>query len=64
MVFTTSLARPAAFELVGINNEISTAVINTFETLALRFKIAIFDLLNPPLIGVLWQSLIGNALDK
>jgi hypothetical protein len=64
MVFTTSVARPAAFELVGINSEISTAVIKTFETLALRLKIAISCLLHPPLIGVLWQSLIGNALDK
>jgi hypothetical protein len=63
-VFTTSLARPAAFELVGINSEISTATTTAFETLAFRLLIAISTLLHPPLIGVLWQSLIGIALHK
>jgi hypothetical protein len=63
-VFTTSLARPAAFELVGINSEISTATTTAFETLAFRLLIAISTLLHPPFIGVLWQSLNGIALDK
>jgi hypothetical protein len=64
MVLTTSLARPAACELVGISNVISIEAINTFETLAFRLLIAISTLLHPPLIGVLWQNLIGIALHK
>jgi hypothetical protein len=50
--------------MVGINSEISTAAIAAFETLAFRLLIAISSLLHPPVIGVLWQSLIGIALHK
>jgi hypothetical protein len=48
MVFTTSLARPAAFVVVGINNETSTTAITTLETLIFILEIAISNLLNPP----------------
>jgi hypothetical protein len=61
MVFTTSPARPAAFVVVGINNETSTTAITIFETLIFILKSAISALLNPPLIGVVWHSLIGIA---
>ena len=61
MVFTTSPARPAAFELVGINSETSTTAITIFQTLIFILESAISTLLNPPLIGVVWHSLIGIA---
>jgi hypothetical protein len=47
--------------LVGINNETSTTAITIFETLSFRLESAISALLNPPLIGVVWHSLIGIA---